>query len=136
MSTTPTPPAFTYIALAALPDSYFKAVDARDIDAVVHHFAPNATFTIQSDHGITYRGVPEIRSMFTAFLNNSKTLLHELESIVVDLGARKIATEQRYFGELLDGTRNDMYNCNFFDVDEHGKFTRVVIWMAGANPLK
>jgi hypothetical protein len=26
--------------------------------------------------------------------------------------------------------------CNFFDVDAEGKFTRVIIWMAGTNPLK
>ena len=29
-----------------------------------------------------------------------------------------------------------MHNCNFFDVDASGKFTRVIIWMAGTNPLK
>ncbi len=29
-----------------------------------------------------------------------------------------------------------MHNCNFFSFDESGKFTRVIIWMAGTNPLK
>jgi hypothetical protein len=29
-----------------------------------------------------------------------------------------------------------MHNCNFFDVDAGGKFSRVIIWMAGTNPLK
>jgi hypothetical protein len=43
---------------------------------------------------------------------------HEVKSVVVDVVGRRMATEQRYSGELLDGTRNDMHNCNFFDVDE------------------
>ena len=50
--------------------------------------------------------------------------------------AGKVATEQSYIGELNDGTRNDMHNCNFFDIGPDGKFTRVIIWMAGTNPLK
>jgi hypothetical protein len=29
-----------------------------------------------------------------------------------------------------------MHNCNFFDVNADGEFTRVIIWMAGTNPLK
>jgi hypothetical protein len=28
-----------------------------------------------------------------------------------------------------------MHNCNFFSYDEDGKFKRVIIWMAGTNPL-
>jgi hypothetical protein len=28
-----------------------------------------------------------------------------------------------------------MHNCNFFSFDEEGKFSRVIIWMAGTNPL-
>ena len=50
--------------------------------------------------------------------------------------AGKVATGQSYIGELVDGTRNDMHNCNFFDIDADGRFTRVIIWMAGTNPLK
>lgn len=136
MSTTPHPPALTYSTLAALPDSYFKAVDARDIDAILDHFTPTATLTIQSDQGLTHRGKADIRGMFTAFVNSSKTMSHEIKNIVVDSASRRIATEQRYIGELLDGTQNDMHNCNFFDVDEHGRFTRVVIWMEGVNSLR
>ncbi|KAA8649530.1 hypothetical protein EYZ11_004876 [Aspergillus tanneri] len=124
----------SYHDLAARAASFFKAVDARDIDGVLSHFAPNATFTVQTDH-VTFTGVDEIRSMFDSFINNSRTLLHEIENTSVDEKARKVATEQRYIGELLDGTQNDMHNCNFFDIGPDGKFTRVIVWMAGRNPL-
>ena len=121
--------------LAALPDSYFKAVDAKDVDAILSHFAEDATLTVQTD-GAVFAGADEIRRMFTDFCDASVSIFHEIKNIVVEPDAGKVATEQSYIGELKDGTRNDMHNCNFFDVDGEGRFTRVIIWMAGTNPLK
>ncbi len=121
--------------LAALPDSYFKAVDAKDVDAVLSHFDDDATLTVQTDH-VTFSGSDEIRRMFDDFIGNSVSIFHEIKNIVVEPEAGKVATEQSYIGELNDGTRNEMHNCNFFDISPEGKFTRVIIWMAGTNPLK
>ena len=121
--------------LAALPASYFNAVDAMDVDGVVSHFADDATLSVQTDH-VTFTGAGEIRRMFTDFLGGSTSVKHEITNIVVEEAARKVATEQNYIGDLTDGTHNDMHNCNFFDVGPDGKFTRVIIWMAGTNPLK
>jgi ketosteroid isomerase-like protein len=121
--------------LASLPDTYFKAVDAMDVDAILSHFADDATLTVQTDH-VTFTGADEIRRMFTDFTGGSKSIFHEIKNIVVEPEAGKVATEQSYIGELNDGTKNDMHNCNFFDIGPDGKFTRVIIWMAGTNPLK
>jgi uncharacterized protein (TIGR02246 family) len=121
--------------LAALPDTYFKAVDARDVDAILAHFADDATLIVQTDHAV-FSGAEEIRRMFTDFCTNSVSIFHEIKNIVVESEAGKVATEQSYIGELNDGTKNDMHNCNFFDIDSDGKFSRVIIWMAGTNPLK
>ena len=120
--------------LAALPDTYFKAVDAKDVDAILAHFADDATLTVQTA-GAVFEGSEEIRRMFTDFCTNSVSIFHEIKNIVVEPDAGKVATEQSYSGELNDGTKNDMHNCNFFDVDSDGKFSRVIIWMAGTNPL-
>jgi ketosteroid isomerase-like protein len=121
--------------LAALPDSYFKAVDAKDVDAIMAHFADDATLTVQTDNAV-FAGADEIRRMFNDFCDGSVSIFHEIKNIVVEPEARKVATEQSYIGELNDGTKNDMHNCNFFDIDADGKFARVIIWMAGTNPLK
>jgi uncharacterized protein (TIGR02246 family) len=121
--------------LAALPDTYFKAVDAKDVDTILAHFADDATLTVQTA-GAVFSGADEIRRMFTDFCDNSVSIFHEIKNIVVEPDAGKVATEQSYIGELTDGTKNEMHNCNFFDVDTEGKFTRVIIWMAGTNPLK
>ena len=120
---------------AALPGTYFKAVDAKDVDGILSHFADDATLTVQTA-GAVFNGADEIRRMFTDFCDNSVSIFHEIKNIVVEPDAGKVATEQSYIGELNDGTTNDMHNCNFFDVDADGKFTRVIIWMAGTNPLK
>ena len=121
--------------LAALPASYFKAVDAQDVDAILSHFAEDAVLTVQTDHAV-FSGADEIRRMFADFCDNSVSIFHEIKNIVVEPDAGKVATEQSYIGELVDGTKNDMHNCNFFDFDAEGKFERVIIWMAGTNPLK
>jgi ketosteroid isomerase-like protein len=106
-----------------------------DVDAILEHFADDATLTVQTDHAV-FAGAEEIRRMFTDFCGNSKSIFHEIKNIVVEPATGKVATEQSYIGELADGTKNDMHNCNFFDVDAEGKFSRVIIWMAGTNPLK
>ena len=129
------PAAVSYETLAKAPDTYFKAVDAMDVDGVLSHFADDATLTVQTDH-VTFTGAAEIRRMFTDFCDNSVSIFHEIKNIVVEPEAGKIATEQSYIGELGDGTKNDMHNCNFFDIDANGQFSRVIIWMAGTNPLK
>ncbi|HET6173353.1 MAG TPA: nuclear transport factor 2 family protein [Gaiellales bacterium] len=129
------PAAVSYETLAKAPDTYFKAVDAMDVEAVMACFADDATLTVQTDH-VTFNGAAEIRRMFTDFFGASVSIGHEIRNIVVEPAAAKVATEQGYFGELKDGSRNDMHNCNFFDFDADGKFTRVIIWMAGTNPLQ
>jgi ketosteroid isomerase-like protein len=133
-ATTTTSTAWTREALAAAPQTYFDAVDAKDVDGVLAHFADDATLTVQTDH-VTFTGAAEIRRMFTDFFDASVTIRHEIRNMVIEEAAGKVATEQGYIGELQDGSKNDMHNCNFFSFDEDGKFARVIIWMAGTNPL-
>jgi len=118
--------------LAAIPASYFSAVDASDLEAVLAHFAPDATLTVQTA-GVTFSGHEEIGRMFVDFFNDWDSMVHNITNIVVDPVASKVSTEQ-----LVDLNRNGttvMHNCNFFNVDADGKFTRVIIWMDGTNPL-
>jgi uncharacterized protein (TIGR02246 family) len=118
--------------LAAVPASYFRAVDAGDLSAVLAHFADDATLTVQTAH-VTFSGHEEIGRMFTDFFSEWDSMVHEITNIVVDPIGSRVSTEQ-----LVDLNRNGttkMHNCNFFDVDSDGKFARVIIWMDGTNPL-
>jgi uncharacterized protein (TIGR02246 family) len=118
--------------LAAIPASYFRAVDASDLEAVLTHFADDATLTVQTA-GVTFSGHEEIGHMFVDFFNDWDSMVHNITNIVVDPAGSKVSTEQ-----LVDLNRNGttkMHNCNFFDVNADGKFSRVIIWMDGTNPL-
>src|SRR6202043_1140996 len=67
--------------LVALPESYFKAVDAMNVDAILSHFADNAVLIVQTDHAV-FDGADEIRRMFTDFVDNSVSIFHEIKNIV------------------------------------------------------
>src|SRR4051812_34343791 len=118
--------------LAAIPASYFSAVDSLDVPAVLAHFADDATLTVQTA-GVTFTGHDEIGRMFVDFFADWDSMVHEITNIVVDPAASRVSTEQ-----LVDLNRNGttkMHNCNFFDVGADGTFSRVIIWMDGSNPL-
>ena len=114
------------------PLSYFKAVDALDPDAVLAHFADDATLTVQTAH-VTFTGAEEIRRMFVDFFAEWESMVHTVTNLVVDVEAGTVATEQHV--DLIAGATTAMHNCNFFTVNDAGQFSRVIIWMDGANPL-
>jgi ketosteroid isomerase-like protein len=118
--------------LAAIPASYFRAVDAGDLSAVLAHFAEDATLTVQTAH-VTFSGHDEIGRMFTDFFSEWDSMVHEITNIVVDPIGSKVSTEQLV--DLNGNGTTTMHNCNFFDVNSDGKFARVIIWMDGTNPL-
>jgi hypothetical protein len=118
--------------LARLPSSYFQAVDSLDPDAVLAHFAEDATLTVQTAH-VTFTGTDEIRRMFVDFFADWESMVHNISNLVVDEANSKVSTEQ--IVDLNGANPTQMHNCNFFDVDDEGKFSRVIIWMDGANPL-
>lgn len=128
-TTTSTVPAET---LRNAPASYFAAVDALDVPRVLTHFAEDATLTVQTA-GVTFSGHEEIGRMFTDFFTDWDSMVHDIVNLVVDESAGKVATEQLV--SLVSGETTKMRNCNFFTLDADGRFSRVIIWMDGANPL-
>jgi hypothetical protein len=82
-----------------------------------------------------FTGADEIRRMFTDFFASWDGMVLDITNFVVDDAARRAATEQRVT-LTSGGMDTPMYNCNFFTVDDDGRFDRVIIWMDGNNPLK
>ncbi|MGZ8687607.1 MAG: nuclear transport factor 2 family protein [Gaiellaceae bacterium] len=114
------------------PLAYFKAVDSLDPDAVLAHFADDATLTVQTAR-VTFTGTEEIRRMFIDFFAEWESMVHTVTNLVVDVEAGTVATEQHV--DLVADATTKMHNCNFFTVNEDGEFSRVIIWMDGVNPL-
>lgn len=121
--------------LKQAPGAYFDAVDAKDMDAALAFFAPDATFTIQSAK-ITFEGHDGIRSMFENFFGDYSHIEHNITNIVVDEAEGKASTEQSCPHVRTDGELDHVVTCNFFSFDETGKFSRVIVWIDGASPLR
>ncbi|RAH53312.1 hypothetical protein BO85DRAFT_492138 [Aspergillus piperis CBS 112811] len=94
-----------------------------------------ATFTIPTAANTTFTGRDAIYTMLSDFVSRSAKMEHQIQTVVVDERAGKVATQQRYLSKLVDGIEKDMLTCNFFDVDDQGKIERVVFWFSGQNPL-
>ena len=121
-------------SLSAAVRGYFAEVDALDVEATLAYFADDATMTIQTAN-VTHTGKDGIRRMLTDFYGHSNSIRHELLNVVVEADKGKVATEQNFMSETTDGDHLDMHNCSFYDFNERGEFTRVIIWMAGTSPL-
>ena len=129
------PAAVSYETLAKAPDTYFKAVDAMDIDgrarALRRRRDAHRADRPRHVHG-RRRDPPHVHGLLRRVGHDRpRDPQHRRRARRL-----KVATEQGYFGELKDGSKNDMHNCNFFTFNEDGKFSRVIIWMAGTNPLQ
>ncbi len=106
-----------------------------DVDAVLAHFADDATLTVQTDH-VTFSGAEEIRRMFTDFFAASVTIRHEMRNIVVEEAGRQGRDGAGLHRRAQRRHEERHAQLQLLHFDERGKFKRVIIWMAGTNPLK
>ena len=128
MATAPT--AIERDQLAAIPASYFSAVDSYDLPAVLEHFAADATLTVQTA-GVTFTGHDEIGTMFTGFFADWDSMTHEITNLVVDPAASKV------FDRAARGPQPHRHDedaqLHLLRRERGGKFSRVIIWMDGTN---
>jgi ketosteroid isomerase-like protein len=117
-------------------EKYFASVDRKDMDAVLDCFAEDAVFTIQSAF-TTHEGRDTgIRKMFeNLFATYEQKIVHRDFKHVVDVENNRCAAQ--FEVELADAEGNETYlsNCNFFYLNENGKFERVFVYMSGENVL-
>jgi hypothetical protein len=116
-------------------NKYFGKVDRKDLGAVLRTFAPGAVFTIQSAFTSHEGRDTGIKKMFENLFENYKVIVHKDFVHVVD--TENNACSAQFNVELTDpaGNLTTLSNCNFFYLDESGKFKRVFVYMSGANVL-
>ena len=73
--------------------------------------------------------------MFENLFENYKVIVHKDFAPVVD--TEDNACSAQFNVELTDPTGNltKLSNCNFFYLDDNGKFKRVFVYMSGPNVL-
>lgn len=106
---------------------YFEACNAGDLETVLGNFAPDCRIRFAAA-AFQYVGTEAIKAHFEEFVATFSTIDFRDCRSVVDVEAQTIAVQ--FEVELIDhdGQGAVMQNCNFFRLDEHGKFSDVMIY--------
>jgi ketosteroid isomerase-like protein len=107
-------------------ERYFAAMDRGDVETVIACFADDAELI--TENRMRVEGKPAIRDFFVMLAEYAGKMRHDVSNVVVDAESGKVACELHYVN-ARDERPLDMLNCNFFDVDESGRFTRVKFWV-------
>ena len=120
--------------LVTLVETYFSAVDRKDVDGTLACFAPTARFAI-ANHGVFYEGRElQIRGMYERLNERYAKVWHGDFTHTVDVAAQRIASRFRVENVTHQGEKLVKNNCNFFEVRD-GLFGAVYVYMAGENSL-
>ncbi|HZV75608.1 MAG TPA: nuclear transport factor 2 family protein [Conexibacter sp.] len=109
-----------------------ERLDRGDIDGFMECFADDPQFIIESD-GVRVRGRAQLRELAEAAFAEHVFIAHEFTNHVVDVERQRYAGEMIYRGELVNGRKNEMLNCNFVDFDDDGRVTRLITWHAAPH---
>jgi len=116
---------------------YFTALDARDSDALADTLADDCVLTIET-HDIRHEGRQAICALFTSRWEVPKDMLvqarHHDFTHSPSQSSGRIASQftVTYSGPDAPSPKS---NANVFSM-QHGKITRISVYMAGANSIK
>ena len=120
--------------LIALVETYFAAVDRKDVVGTLACFAPTSRFSI-ANHGVFYNGRDtEVKGMYERLNERYAQVWHGAFTHTVDVAAQRIASRFRVENVNHQGEKLVKNNCNFFELQD-GLFTAVFVYMTGENSL-
>ena len=120
--------------MIALVESYFLAVDQKDIDRVSTFFSAKSIFTIAS-YNVAYQGLDDIVSMFERLNDRYDNIWHGNFEHLVCVDEGKAASQFDVKNIMNNGAAQYKKNANFF-VIKNGRFEKVDVYMSGDNSLK
>lgn len=113
--------------LAAGIDNFFLQLNAHDLEGVMAGIADECEMRIPSSN-FTYTGKQALRDHLEDFITSFSTINFRDFISVADVEQRRLAV--RFNISLIeeDGTETHMSNCNFFEIDERGLLTDILIY--------
>jgi ketosteroid isomerase-like protein len=114
---------------------YFAKVDRKDLGTVLDCFTPDAVLTVQSAFTAHEGRDTGIRTMFETFFASYPAGRHYNFRHVADVDGHAISSQFDVHLQDRAGAETRMSNCNFFYLDDAGKFERVFVYMSGPNVL-
>ncbi len=120
--------------LIDLASTYFAAVDAEDIDAVLATLTEDCRLSVET-HGVALTDHEEIRNALEKLWEEYAAVLHDNFQFVVDPSSNRIAAQFRVVNTHKNGETEIKSNCNFF-VMRDGRIASMAIYMEGENTVK
>lgn len=114
----------------AVEQRYFANLDAKNLEATLECFVPDAVFTIQSAFTTHIGRDTGIRSMLERLFERYEKIDHNNFSHVVDLQAGSCASRFNVENVTWDREMERLSNCNFFWF-EGTRFKEVYVYMSG-----
>ena len=120
--------------MVAMVETYFAAVDRKDVTGTLACFRAEAKFSI-ANHDLLYAGrEQELRGMYERLNQRYAQVWHGNFTHTVDVAAQRIASRFRVENITHEGQKMVKNNCNFFRVQD-GLFAEVFVYMSGDNSL-
>lgn len=119
--------------LIGLVERYFGAVDGEDFETLSGVMTGDCVFTVET-HGVELHGIAAIEAMFRKLWADHAAVQHKDFTHVPDVDGGRVASRFTVVNTEQDGSLTYKSNCNFFEVRD-GRFSRVAVYMAGANTL-
>lgn len=113
--------------LAAGIDNFFLKLNAHDLEGVMQGIAPECEMRIPSSN-FTYTGWDALRDHLDDFLTSFTVVNFRDFIAVADPAENRIAVRFNISLTEEDGTETHMSNCNFFEVNDHGLLTDILIF--------
>ena len=108
-------------------ENFFKKLNAHDLEGVMAGVTDECEMRIPSS-GFTYTGKDALREHLADFLE-SFPVVHFRDFVAVsDPVAGRLAVRFNVSLTEDDGTETHMSNCNFFEIDDAGRLSDILIF--------
>ncbi|MEP0190430.1 MAG: nuclear transport factor 2 family protein [Erythrobacter sp.] len=113
--------------MAAGVDNFFLKLNAHDLDGVMQGIAEECEMRIPSSN-FTYTGWQALRDHLQDFVSSFPVINFRDFISVADPVENRLAVRFNISLTEDDGTETHMSNCNFFEVNEDGLLTDILIF--------
>lgn len=113
--------------IASTIDNYFEMLNAHDLDGVMRGMTADCEMRIPSSN-FTYIGAEALRIHLGEFLETFAVVNFHNYVICADPVSRGVGVHFDIFLTAHDGEQTNMHNVNFFELDDAGLITDILIF--------
>lgn len=113
--------------IASTIDNYFERLNAHDLDGVMRGMTQDCEMRIPSS-SFTYTGAEALRTHLDEFLETFAAVNFHNYVVCADPVSRGVGVYFDVFLTAHDGEQTNMNNANFFELNEAGEISDILIF--------